>query len=290
MELNRKEISINAIADKVIKSLETQAKEKDILLQNSLPDDLPAVYADFDKILQVLTNLTDNAIKFTQHGGKVTIAGNKANEHVEVSITDTGIGIAKDDLERIFDKFQRIELPTTQQTRGSGLGLSICKAILELHNGNIRVESELGKGSTFTFALPKYEVDIPFKEALYRKFKWAVQNQSFLSLIIVNIDNLQTIKDTLGDTQSHELLKEVENVVKETVREANDVVTRHKKNEVVGILSEVDKKGALAMKNRILSALQTHKFKTDVVISSGIATYPDDATTEEELVRKAEER
>jgi diguanylate cyclase (GGDEF)-like protein len=290
MELNRREINMNTVAEEVIKSLQAQAIEKDILLQNLLPNDLPTVYADFDKILQVLTNLVDNAIKFTQKGGKVIIVGNKINEQVEVSVIDSGIGIAKEDCSRIFDKFQRIELPTTQQIRGSGLGLSICKAILELHNGNIRVESEVGKGSNFTFSLPTYEPDIPFKESLSRKFKWAVQNQSFLSLIIVNIDNLAIIKSNFGDTQTHELLTEVEDVVKNTVREANDVVTRHKKNEIVSILSEVDKKGALAMKNRILEALQNHKFKIDVAISSGVATYPDDATTEEELVKKAEEQ
>ncbi len=292
MELNRKEININTVSEEITKSLQRQAKGKDISIKNLLPADLPTVYADLDKIAQVLTNLIDNAVKFTPESGNVSIEGKMVNNQVQISVIDTGIGIAKADWTRVFEKFQRIELPAAaQQTRGSGLGLSICKAIIEMHGGKIWVESEEGKGSNFTFSLPKYEEDIFFKDTLNKKFTWALQNQLFLSLIIVNIDNLSDFKGSDADR----ILEEVENVIKDTVRKEPDVVARVKKNEVIGILSELDKKGAFTLKDRILNAFVEHEFLTqegkykDVIISSGVATYPDDATTERELVSKAEE-
>jgi len=287
MELNRNVININAVAEEVIKSLQTQANEKNILIKNLLPSDLSSVYADTDKILQVMTNLVDNAIKFTPKGGQVTIEGKMVNNQVQISIIDTGIGIAQENLSLIFEKFKRVELPTTPQVRGSGLGLSICKAIIEMHHGKIWVESKVGEGSNFTFSLPKYDEEIFFKNALTQKFNWALQNQLFLSLFIINIETEHGATDRI--------LEDVENVLKETVRGKTDIIVGIKKNKSVVILSEVNSKGAIIIKNRILKALVEHEFSTqegkhiDVIIKLGIATYPDDATTKEELISKATE-
>ncbi len=285
MELNRKEININTITEEIIKVFQTQAKGKEIVLKNLLPADLPPVYADFDKISQVLTNLIDNALKFTQKGGMVNIEGVIVNNQIQVRVIDTGIGISKEDFSQIFNRFQRIELPTTQQTQGSGLGLSICKAIVEMHGGKIWVESEMGKGSNFIFSLPKFEEEIFFKNALKRKFNRAMQDQLFLSLIIVSVD----------EGAEEKILDEIEDICKKTVRKETDVVAEIKKKKIIGILSEVDRKGAWILKDRILNALVEHKFLTkenkaiDITISLGVATFPDDATTKEELVNKAEE-
>jgi len=290
MELNRGEINIDIVVEEIIKTFQQQAKEKDILITNLLPANLPTLYGDWDKISQVLTNLIDNAIKFTPRAGNITLEGKKVNNQVQISVIDTGIGIPKADCSRVFGRFQRLEGSATQQIPGSGLGLSICKAIIEMHGGKIWVESQVGKGSNFSFSLPVYEEDIFFKDVLKKKFTRALQNQLFLSLIIINIDNLSDFEDS----NAEKILVALENVCKKTVRRETDVVTRIKKNKLIAILSEINLKDALSLKDRVLNALLKDEFLTqtgkpkDIIISLGVATYPDDATTEMELVSKAE--
>jgi len=118
------------------------------------PKDLSPVVGDRDKLIQVLINLVDNAVKYSPQGGKVTIAARQEPERMVVSVSDQGIGIAPEDREKIFTTFSRIRRPEVEKIHGTGLGLYIVKALVELMGGEIWVESELGKGSTFFFSLP----------------------------------------------------------------------------------------------------------------------------------------
>ena len=102
----------------------------------------------------MLTNLLDNAIKFSPQGGEITVNGKFSDNEVFVTIADEGVGIAPRDHERIFERFFRAENPSVKTSPGIGLGLHICKAIIEAHGGRIWVKSKLGKGSRFTFTLP----------------------------------------------------------------------------------------------------------------------------------------
>ncbi|GJM41574.1 MAG: histidine kinase [Ardenticatenaceae bacterium] len=115
---------------------------------------LPLVNADHARITQVLTNLLDNALNYTPDNGRITISANATHSYVHISVTDTGIGIAKENLDKIFDRFYRAEDSEVQQVPGTGLGLAIVRSLIEMHGGRLRVESELGKGSTFTFNIP----------------------------------------------------------------------------------------------------------------------------------------
>ena len=103
----------------------------------------------------ICTNLLSNAVKYNQEGGKVIINAQNRGEFVEIKIADTGVGISKVDLPRIFDKFFRIRTEYTRKVIGSGLGLPLVKAIIEAHLGTITVESESGKGTTFIILLPR---------------------------------------------------------------------------------------------------------------------------------------
>jgi signal transduction histidine kinase len=103
--------------------------------------------------MRILNNLVGNAIKFTDENGKVIIKSRKIKDFVEISVIDNGKGIPKDKLKNIFDKFYQVDPTLTKSTPGTGLGLSIVKNIVDMHKGNIRVESEEGKGSTFTFTI-----------------------------------------------------------------------------------------------------------------------------------------
>jgi len=119
-----------------------------------VPDGLAKIELDKDKIDQVMENLLSNALKFSPEGGKIAVSVDKTDEKVKVAITDTGMGIPEKNLPHIFEKFYRVEAASIQAIGGTGLGLGIVKYIVESHGGKISVESEVGKGSTFSFTLP----------------------------------------------------------------------------------------------------------------------------------------
>ncbi len=131
-----------------------------VTLQAVLPPGLPLVRADQDRILQVFDNLIGNAIKFSPDGGVITLQAQEAGDMVRVSVSDTGIGIPADRLERVFERFYQVDGSTTRKFGGAGLGLAIVKRIVEVHGGRIWVESQLGCGSTFLFTLPKAHLSI----------------------------------------------------------------------------------------------------------------------------------
>jgi signal transduction histidine kinase len=115
---------------------------------------LPMVKGDEAKLLQVLSNLVGNALKFTPDGGEVAISAQAADGTVAISISDTGVGIPQDEIPHLFEKFKTFRTASDRRVRGSGLGLYIARAIVEAHGGTISVESEQGKGSTFVFTVP----------------------------------------------------------------------------------------------------------------------------------------
>lgn len=121
----------------------------------SLAEDIPVLYADGDRIKQVLTNLVSNALKFSAPKPIINIAVKNEREYVQVDVADNGIGIAEKDMPKLFHKFQQIDTGSSRKVGGSGLGLAICKGIIEAHGGEIGVHSKLGKGSTFSFTIPK---------------------------------------------------------------------------------------------------------------------------------------
>lgn len=125
-----------------------------------VPDDLPRVAGDRDRVGQVLTNFVSNAIKYSPSGGTVTIRAKQDGDMVQVSITDQGIGIDKEDQKKLFTKFYRVDSSLTREIGGTGLGLSICKSIIELLGGQVGVRSKPGKGSTFYFTLPVAPKDL----------------------------------------------------------------------------------------------------------------------------------
>jgi signal transduction histidine kinase len=155
VKLRIEKVSLAALADRVIGKLAPLASDARLRLISSFSDGFPLVEADETRLEQVLTNLVDNAIKFSQAGGQVVVEGRDLGEQVQVSVRDTGIGIPMEEQERIFDRFYQVDGGSTRQHRGTGLGLTICKHIIENHHGRIWVESELGEGSTFYFVLPK---------------------------------------------------------------------------------------------------------------------------------------
>ena len=134
--------------------LEPLLVNKKIALRLDLPESLPAVHLDNDRILQVLKNLLGNAIKFTPEGGTITVAAGVQSGVIQVSVKDNGPGISEDQLQLIFEKFRQVPAPGTPMVKGTGLGLAIVKQIITAHGGKVWAESKPGRGSTFYFTLP----------------------------------------------------------------------------------------------------------------------------------------
>ncbi len=134
-----------------------RAKSPDVHITISVPAQIPTVMADRERIEEVLQNLLDNAIKYSPGRPEIMVSCNATGEEVIVSVSDTGMGISLREQEQIFDRFQRAVKPMLQMTPGAGLGLYICRAIVEAHGGRIWVESTLRQGSTFSFSLPREE-------------------------------------------------------------------------------------------------------------------------------------
>jgi len=128
-------------------------EDKDVRLVREVAADLPEIIGDRDRLVQVIINLLSNAVKFTDRGS-VTCRARRINGGVEISVIDTGLGIAEADKPQVFEKFKQVGDTLTDKPKGTGLGLPICKQIVEYHGGQIWVESVLGQGSTFTFTLP----------------------------------------------------------------------------------------------------------------------------------------
>jgi len=146
--------NINEVAREVAVLFEELARKKKLQLKTDFSAEIVEVYADQDKITQVFTNLLSNALKFCKEGF-VEIAVSESREEVRCSVRDTGCGISAEDLGKVFSKFEQFGKPAGDAEKGTGLGLSISKEIVERQGGKIGVESELGKGTTFFFTLPK---------------------------------------------------------------------------------------------------------------------------------------
>jgi signal transduction histidine kinase len=141
--------------------MEPVAAGKRIRLSEDLDTHLMDVMVDESRIMQILTNLLNNALKFTFEGGEISVKLGeeaKSSEYVQISITDTGCGIPKDQIDNLFHRFYQIKKGDATPEKGVGLGLYLCREMVLLHGGKIWVESALGIGSTFSFTIPKHSV------------------------------------------------------------------------------------------------------------------------------------
>jgi signal transduction histidine kinase len=153
MDLTLQEYAVQDVVDSVRVSLRSLALERGLEFATKVPPDLPIAYGDAKRITQCLMNLAGNALKFTRQG-RVEIAVELQGDELIYRVTDTGIGISRDELGMVFDEFRQADAAVTREFGGTGLGLSITKRFIEMHGGRIWVESEPGEGSTFWFAVP----------------------------------------------------------------------------------------------------------------------------------------
>jgi signal transduction histidine kinase len=152
--IRQRQISMASVTADVVASFQEIAKQKNITMRADLDEDELLVEADGSKIAIAISNLIKNAITFTDQGGQILITAEAVPNHVKISVIDNGIGIPPADLPRIFERFFQVESHLTRRHGGMGLGLSVAKAMIEMHGGRIWAESVAGRGSNFTFLLP----------------------------------------------------------------------------------------------------------------------------------------
>ena len=163
MDLHFEDFYLNTIMNNVYNVISPLAKKKRIEVNFLIPDDIN-IYADKIKFKQILYNLISNAVKFTHNKGHVYVIAAAEDEMLKVSVIDDGIGINKEEKEKLFNPFYQADSSNSRSFQGTGLGLSIVKKIIELHGGTIEVESEYGKGSTFTFSMPRKNRSYPYSD------------------------------------------------------------------------------------------------------------------------------
>jgi|DewCreStandDraft_2_1066082.scaffolds.fasta_scaffold02071_16 signal transduction histidine kinase len=156
LKLQPTEMDLAAVCRNAVGRAEVLAQNKKQTIELNLPADLPPVYADARRVEQVLANLLSNAIKYTPEGGRITVAAMADGSHARVTVTDTGMGIAAEDLPLLFQRYRRGSGEKIARIKGTGLGLLIVKQIVEAHGGTVWAESQEGQGSTFGFTLPLF--------------------------------------------------------------------------------------------------------------------------------------
>ena len=291
MELKKTLMNIETLVKDAVVGFKSKADAKHITMETLFPQVLSDVYIDSDRITQVFTNLIDNAIKFTQELGKIVVEIKAEKKEIECSVRDTGIGIAPEDRDKLFEKFVQINKTPGPGAKGTGLGLAIIKDLVQLHNGKIWVESELGKGSKFIFTLPKIKAEEIFEEYIINGLKEAADRKSSLSLIVVHIVEFSRLQEKWGEKPLY-LLTDIERVIKDSLRRKADTVLRST-GELAIPLPDTRKEDAEVVKKRIEEAIRIYlsqckeEWIKGIRITLGAATFPEEANNHQELLDKA---
>jgi two-component system sensor histidine kinase VicK len=157
----KKPLAVEELLEEAVDRFSVQCRQKNILLTLYFHGRLPRVYADRDKLDQVLDNLLSNAVKYTPEGGSIAVVAQKRKDGmVEIGVADTGIGIPKKDLGRIFERFYRVDKARSRSLGGTGLGLSIAQEIVRAHGGEIEIDSVYQKGTLVSFTLPPVSQEV----------------------------------------------------------------------------------------------------------------------------------
>jgi signal transduction histidine kinase len=152
--LERERVELAPLVSQVFSEIQVARPDPGVTLDDDLPGDLPPVFADRERVHQVLFNLLDNAVRLTPAGGRVTVTASSDNGSIDVVVADTGPGIPAEHLPHVFERFYRVDESRSRDDGGTGIGLAIARSVVEAHGGRIWAESEPGRGSAFTFELP----------------------------------------------------------------------------------------------------------------------------------------
>ena len=277
MRLQKENVNIVDLVKKVVSNFIVLVVKKGLQIKCVVPEGKVDVFVDKERIYQVLVNLVNNAYKFTDKG-KIEVSVVENVDTVECRVRDTGVGISSSDLPRLFSKFDQIGRQHGAGAKGTGLGLSITKGIIELHDGQIKVESDPGQGTLFTIILPRQSILKQSKKLMDCLGEVKLQYNIY-SVLAFNIKNPVPKNDGLLDELVALIKKQIHRKSDQTIRDSGSVFV---------VLSDTKKEDAMIVLNRIRRAIDEknwgrsyHNFKGFVI---KIVSFPEDVHNEMELI------
>jgi signal transduction histidine kinase len=279
VELHKQEVDLQVLIREVAQGFVGKAWEKGLELRLVLPEKTILIYADEDKLNQIFTNLLDNAVKFTAEGS-IEVSAAEGFKEIECRVQDTGIGITPEGLPKIFDKFTQFGRKDGPGEKGTGLGLSIVKGLVEVHGGEIRVESELGRGTALTFTLPKLSFEEKLEEYISGMIQEAADRKGVFSLLVFTVRELDDLLRRSPE-KTESAMKELDQALKKSLRRRADTVM-YNQGRFYLILPETKQKDAPfvleRMKENLKQAIAANDFIKDIMIpETEILSYPEDA-------------
>ena len=288
MQIKRELVDIVDLFQEISAGFEPTCRNKGLAFLRKFPREKIEIYLDKDKITQVVVNLIGNAIKFTESGSVELFLGEEEGR-VKCTVSDTGRGISEKDIAKVFSKYEQFGRIEGQGEKGTGLGLTISKHIIELHQGKIWVESELGKGSKFSFVLAKFTARDLLKENIGRSLKNAQGDRTPLSVIAFEIKNYDYLQHKLGRDKVASFMNDLERLLKTNLRPKHDEDLVLKANRAILVMLPQTHKEytkTVIERNRVLieESISEGILDKEAEIIFRAASFPDDAETEDALL------
>lgn len=287
--LERDMVDIVKLAQSVKLSFGNKAAKKNIELVIISTHESINLYIDIDRIIQVFMNLIGNAMKFTEKGKIEIFITEKANE-VECCIADTGRGIEQKDIGTLFDRFHQVGKVMRAGEKGSGLGLSISKGIINLHNGRIWVESEINNGSKFYFTLPQYSADKIIINNIENAIENATDKHVKLSLLLIKLNNYSKIESKFSIDKANKVNRLILQIIQSTL--APGEFSFMKGKDEVMLFSDITKQNIIILFSKLGDLLKKSVSTIDkeltVELSYGYSLYPDNGDDAKALIKYAE--
>lgn len=291
MPVNRKVMNMSVVIDEVISVFKKEAESKGIEILSSIEGHIPPIYADPQRISQVVWNLLSNAIKFTDSdGGRIKVHCVECEDNVVTSVEDTGIGIAANQQEHIFSKFHQVGRQAGAGYKGTGLGLAICEGIIGMHGGSIWVESRENKGSKFSFSLPKSEPVSVLSNHLGILADRCRREDDKFAMLVVRVDfpeGQQTQLRGIVRALTSNILSECDHLMVNN----DDMVIQTGDFEVIFIVREIQRGHIEAITQKIHKIVDNRLRKNcgeaPIVPMFGMAFYPGDSDRAGELEKTA---
>ena len=278
--------------ENALASLQPQAEAKGVSLQWTIAPNLPPVFGHAASIQRVMVNLVGNAIKFTDRGGVVKVESTRAGSDevageagaVRVTVSDSGVGIPKDQLESIFEKFHQVEAEETRTSPGTGLGLSISRELVKAHHGRIWAESETGSGSRFSFVIPILSQKELLMRALSSEVARASELEGPMALVVGRLQGAYAVR-ARSEEEYERAVDDLLAMTRTLVRRSSDLVlARRDAGEVVVILPRTRRDGGVAFANRLAGEMAKNAAAdSTLLLKVAAAQYPEDGRSAEEL-------
>lgn len=280
LRLQHRRIEIRPLLDAVVKQYRLISGARSVRID--APEQLPPILVDPDRMMQVVGNLLSNAFKFTRDDGTILISAQQADGAIRVSIQDDGIGIAEQDIAKLFQRFSQVG-SAKEGRKGTGLGLALSKQLVELHGGQMTVDSKPGRGSTFAFTVPLYSED-RMMELVFQEAIAALSDPTRIGMLV--LDAVSWIDfGGRSDASPSQILESLTGFLrKHTSR--NDHLLSIEPRWVM-ILADADRQGLGVMRQRLETALRTQRPPVQQSIRWGMVCYPEDGPDAKTLFDKA---